>query len=225
MWQLVQGHAIRRSRALSMNRAEGHAAMALVAQRVDVRHVQHPGVLRTVRRVACQAAFRLDRSVLIDKRPAHIRVALGADHVLIDRRSQVVGLEGAVHVMAVGALDHAFVHRVMERHIELRLHVGVALEAERGLRSLEQRLCFAAVNAVATDAADVGLGVRRTRRSSGCAPAWQLRHLASTSLAEALAGSKILVTSPPPATCSLPGAMAVLAGDAIAFPCIRAILV
>ena len=42
------------------------------------------------------------------------------------------------------------------------------------------------------------------RSKLGCAPAWQLRHFSSTSLAEALAGLKILVMSPPPATCSLP---------------------
>ena len=54
------------------------------------------------------------------------------------------------------------------------------------------------------------------RSKFGCAPAWQLRHFASTSLAEALAGLKILVTSPPPSTCALPGAVAVLAGHPVA---------
>jgi hypothetical protein len=136
--------------------------VALVAQRVDVRHIQQPRVLRTVRSVATQASFRLDRGVLEDERPARLGVALGADRILIGRRLQVVVPEGAVNVVAVAALDQAFVHLVVERHIERRLHVGVALEAKRGLRSLQQRLFLAAVDAVAAGAADAGLGMRRT---------------------------------------------------------------
>ena len=42
------------------------------------------------------------------------------------------------------------------------------------------------------------------RSKLGCAPAWQLRHFASTSLVDAFAGLKILVVSPPPSTCALP---------------------
>jgi hypothetical protein len=41
-----------------------------------------------------------------------------------------------VHVMAIAALDQAFLNLVVKRHIERRLGVGVALEAESGLRSL-----------------------------------------------------------------------------------------
>src|ERR1039458_5005411 len=154
-------HAIRRSLPLTMNRAGSYRAMALVAEHVNIRHVQHPSVLRTVRRMACQAAFRFDRRVLVDKGPTHICVAFGADHALICRGPQVAVLEGAVNVMAVTALDGAFVYRVVEGHIELSFLIAVTLEAERGLRSLEQSLILAAVNAVAAGAADVGLGMRR----------------------------------------------------------------
>ncbi len=67
-----------------------------------------------------------------------------------------------MHVVAIAAHDQAFVHLVVERHIERRLRVGVALEAERRLRSLQQRFFFLAlVNAVAADTADVRLGVGR----------------------------------------------------------------
>ena len=154
-------HAILRSLPLTMNRAGSDSTVALVAQPVNVRHVQHAGVLRAVRRMACQAAFRFDRGVLVDKGPTHVRVALGADHALICRGSQVAVLESAVNIVAVTALDGALVHRVVEGHIELSFLVAVTLEAERGLRSLEQRLLFAAVNAVATDAADISFGMRR----------------------------------------------------------------
>jgi len=55
-----------------------------------------------------------------------------------------------VHVVAIAARDQAFVHLVVERHIERRLSVGVALEAERRLRSLQQLFFFLALmNAVA----------------------------------------------------------------------------
>ena len=114
-----------------------------------------------MRTVAAHAAFRFDRGVLVDKRSTHLRVALGADQIRIISGTQVAFLECAVHVVAICALDQAFIHLVMERHVECRFGVGMALEAESGLRSLEQRFFLAAVNAVAAGAADVGLGVRR----------------------------------------------------------------
>jgi hypothetical protein len=131
---------LRRSCAHPVNRAGRDRAMALVAQCVDLRHVQQPRVLRTMRRVAPQAPLRLDRGVLEDEWPARLRVALGADRILIGRGLQVVVPEGAVRIVAVAALHQAFIHLVVEGHIERRLHVGVALKAERGLRSLEQLL-------------------------------------------------------------------------------------
>ena len=75
------------------------------------------------------------------------------------------------------------------------------------------RLVLAAVNAVATDAADVGLGVRR-RAKSGCAPAWQLRHFSSTSLVECLGGVEDLGHVTTTRYVLAARAMAVLAGHA-----------
>ena len=66
-----------------------------------------------------------------------------------------------MHVVAIAARDQAFVHLVVERHIERRLSVGVALEAERRLRSLQQLFFLALMNAVAAGTADVRLGVGR----------------------------------------------------------------
>ncbi len=67
-----------------------------------------------------------------------------------------------MHVVAIAARDQAFVHLVVKRHIERRLSVGVALEAKRRLRILQQLFFFLAlVNAVATGTADVRLGVGR----------------------------------------------------------------
>ncbi len=84
-------YVFRRPRAHSVNVAGSYAAVALVAERVDGRHVQQAGVLGTVRSVASQTSLGLDRDVFIDERPARLRVALGADHVLVGRGLQVVG--------------------------------------------------------------------------------------------------------------------------------------
>jgi len=138
--------------------------MTLVAQHVDVRHVQQARILRAVRTVARRASFRLDRGMLVNERSTHIRVALGADLVLIGRGPQVIVPEGTVHVVAVAALDQPLIHPVMERHAERRLYVTVALIAERRLRGLEQVLRrLAVVNAVTACATDTGLAVRRTQ--------------------------------------------------------------
>src|ERR1700691_2347501 len=154
-------YGFRRPRAHSVDRVGSYAAVALVAERGDGRHVQQAGVLGTVRSMASQTPLGLDRDVFKDERPARLGVALGADRVLVGRGLQVVGSEGAVHVVAIAARDQAFVHLVVEGHIERRLSVGVALEAKRRLRSLQQRFFLALMNAVAAGTADLRLGVGR----------------------------------------------------------------
>jgi len=66
-----------------------------------------------------------------------------------------------MRVVAVRAFHQPFLHLVVEWHVELRLGVGVALEAKLGLLNLEQLLtCLAMVNAVAADAAHIVLAMR-----------------------------------------------------------------
>ena len=144
-----------------MNRVARNCAVALIAQRRDGRHVQQTGVLGSVGRMATRASLNLDGCMFEDERPTRLGVALGANRILIGGGLQIVVAEGAVNVMAIAALDQAFVHLVMERHVEVRLHVGVALEAEFGLTGLQQVLILGGMNRVATDAAHIGLGVRR----------------------------------------------------------------
>ena len=109
--------------------------MALVAQLIDVRHIQQAGVLRSVGCMAGDAAFSPDSSVFVDERTARLGVALGADRVLVCGDLEIGRLERAVNVMAVVARQQAFIHLVMEGHCELRLDAGVAAIAERRLRS------------------------------------------------------------------------------------------
>jgi hypothetical protein len=156
-------YGFRRPRSHSVNIVCSYAAVALVAERGDGRHVQQAGVLGTVRSMASQTPLGFDRDVFKDERPSRLGVALGADCVLVGRGLQVVGSKSAVHVVAIAARDQTFVHFVVERHIERRLNVGVALKAEGRLRSLQQHFFFLALmNAVAANAADVRFGVGRT---------------------------------------------------------------
>ena len=130
--------------------------------RVYGRAIEQPRIRSAVREVAGRAAFGLDDIVLIDKRPGCLGVALGADRIHLRRGTKILLVECAVRIVAVGALHQSFFHLVMEGHVELRLGVGVALEAEFRLRNLQQLLLvFAVMNAVAADAAHVVLAVRR----------------------------------------------------------------
>src|ERR1035441_2343246 len=66
--------------------------------------------------------------------------------------------------MAVSALNQAFIHLVMERHIERWLDVGVALIAELRLGGLQQLvLRVPGMDAVAACAAHPRLGMRSAR--------------------------------------------------------------
>jgi len=116
-----------------MNGACGNWAMALVAQLVDVRHVQQAGILRSMGGVACDAAFSPDSSVFVDERSACLGVALGADRILIGGDLEIRGLERSVHVVAIAAAQQAFIHLVVEGHRKRRLDAGVAAVAERRL--------------------------------------------------------------------------------------------
>ena len=190
--------------------------MAGVAQVVDARHVQEPCVLRTVRTVATHAAFCLYRGMLVDKWPTHLRVALGADQIRVISGAQVALLESAVHVMAICALDQAFIDLVVEWHIECRLGVGVALEAELGLFCLKQLLGrFRSVDAVAAQAADVRFGMRgaiEVGMGAGVAAEAGVIDLLRAEFFEALDLRDVATAI----DVSLAGTVAALAGDAFA---------
>ena len=108
-----------------------------------------------MRRMAIGASLRLKRRMFIDKRSERVNVALGTNSVLGRTQAHHLGLESAMGIMAVGALNQAFGDSVMERLHKRRIDVGVALIADRWLRGLQQgslRRCF--VNIVAVGAAD-----------------------------------------------------------------------
>jgi len=142
--------------------ARAHWAMALVAQRVDVGHVQKPRILRSVRRVAAQASFTLDRRMLIHERSTRLCVALRANRILVRGRFQIVVAERPVHVMAVAATHQALIHLVVKRHCKRWLDTRMALVAEVRLRRHQQRrIRNRLVDAMAAQATHPRLGMRR----------------------------------------------------------------
>ena len=134
--------------------------------------------------MAAQATLSLHRRVFEHEGAARLGVALGADSILIRGGPDIVVAKGAMNVMAVAALEQALIHLVMKGLRERGLDVCVALIAERRLVGFEQlgfrsggytcgdftsRAVNAgftpqAVDAVATGATDVGLGVRRAQK-------------------------------------------------------------
>jgi len=128
---------LRRPGAHPMDCGGANRAMALIAQRIDIGHIQEPRILRTVRSVATKAPLGLDRGMLKDKRSACLRMALGADRILIGCGLEVVISKRAMRIVAIGALDQALVDLVVKGHIKARFDIGVALEAKGRLADFE----------------------------------------------------------------------------------------
>ena len=142
----------------------GNRAVTLVAELIDVRHIQQPGILRSVRRVAGYTAFCPDSSVLEDERATCFRVALRADRVLIGSDFEIAGLEGSVHIVAVAAAHQALIHLVVEGHRKCWFDGRMALETKVWLRSYQKRrVRHGLMNAVTAKTAHAGLRMRRAQ--------------------------------------------------------------
>ena len=139
--------------------------MALETDRVNVGAVQKPRIRPSVRRVACDAAFRLDHVMLVDKWSRRLCMALGADSILLRGSAQSFCPKRAVRIVTIRATDQSLFNLVVKGHAELRLDVGMALEAEFRLLNFEQlfRGC-AGVDAVA--AKNVELTIDSIRANS-----------------------------------------------------------
>jgi len=94
-----------RSRAHPVNRRGSDRTVALVAQRIHIGHVQEPRILRAMWSVTPKTALGLDHGMLVNKRPTCLRVALGADRILIGSGLEIVIAEGAMWIVAVGTLN------------------------------------------------------------------------------------------------------------------------
>src|SRR5262249_50177846 len=90
-----------------------------------------------------------------------VGVALEADGVARGRSAELARFESAVLIVAINALDQAFVNAMVEGTGECLLHLQVAVETELGLLLAQQVLVFLGiVRIVAVGAADIVLQVR-----------------------------------------------------------------
>src|SRR6185437_8034827 len=119
--------------------AEAGGGVALQAKDIHVGDFQQVGAGGAMRVVASHAAIHLDGLVLEDEGAAFVHVAGVADGIGGGGGAELVRDGGAVGVMAVAALDQAFVHLVVGGHLELGSAGHVAGVAEGRLGQLKQR--------------------------------------------------------------------------------------
>ena len=155
---VMEGRGARRT-------TETGIGVALQAEQVDIADFQHVGVRPAMHLVARAAPVDLHSGMLVDERPLLLGVALKADGVLRGGSAHLLRTRGAVDVVAIAALNQAFIYAVVERHREFRFLREVAAVAEFGLRLGEKELLrFGVMWRVARDAAHAVLRVDRVQR-------------------------------------------------------------
>ena len=100
--------------------------MALQAEQIDVAHSQHVHIRAGVGNMAGCATLDLYGLVLEYVGPLLVGVAGEANGILCSGSPHLLGPNGSVRIMAIGAKDQAFVDAVMERHLKLSFLLKVA---------------------------------------------------------------------------------------------------
>lgn len=108
--------------------------MTLEAELVHLGPVDQMRIRRAVRGVTGQAALDLHRRMLVLEGPGFIGVAVQTDGLLGCGSAQLVSLESTVRIVAITALDQAFVHPMMSRLGKIRFDLAVATVTKQGLR-------------------------------------------------------------------------------------------
>jgi len=108
------------------------------------------------------AALGLYWHMFIDEGAGFVRVALGADGIPAGQRPYLPESRRSMHVMAVTALDKAFLDSMVVGLAEVCLRGCVASVAELGLRRSEQVFrFFGIVRRVTIQAANIAAGMGR----------------------------------------------------------------
>lgn len=118
-------------RACRLNRP--HAMIDAVTGQTELRHPardQQSRISRTMRCMTGNASFGLDRRVFIGERALLVGVTLDASGIGARGQPRLFEFKAAVRVMTIGTLHRAFENFVMERLLELMLHLGMATETE-----------------------------------------------------------------------------------------------
>jgi hypothetical protein len=112
--------------------------------------------------MARRAALHFHYRMFIYERSRSLDMALRANCILSCSVPKLFSLERSVRIVAVGTLHQPLVNLVVEGHGELRLNIGVALEAKLWLGHFEQVLrLLTRVNAVTAHATNLGLPMFR----------------------------------------------------------------
>ena len=132
VWQVMQGVTVVDPASNLYAAADSGLWHWLQSVSID-GHVQQPRILRSVRRVAGHAALSPDRGMLEHERSARLGVALGAD-LRSDRRSISDCCARKVPCTSWQSVHFTRPSFTLwwNRHVELRLLIGVALVAELG---------------------------------------------------------------------------------------------
>ena len=121
---------------LVMGRSRGPLSgkcVALQAQQIHLAHAQETWISRPVGRVTTAAPFSLHRYMLINERALLVGVALDANRISAGHGPHLAEGSGAVDVMAVAALDQAFVYSMVIRLREVGLRGYMTSVAEARL--------------------------------------------------------------------------------------------
>lgn len=130
--------------------------MTLQAQEVDLAYAKKAWIVRPVRRVATGAAFCFHGYVFIYKGSLLVGVTLRADRISAGSSSGLPQCGCAMNVVAVAAVDQAFVDAVVICLGEVRFSRGMTAVAELGLGPGQQVLrLFGVVRRMTIDAAYV----------------------------------------------------------------------
>ena len=155
--------------------------MALQAKQVDVAHPEHVNIRAAMRNMTGRATLDLYGLVFEHKRPLLIGVARDTNCVLCWGGSHLLGTNGAVRIVTIGALDQSFVNSMAERHFKLGLLLEMARVAQLGLRLRQQKLFgFRLVRRVTGDATDIVLRMDRVDCVHMLRPAGVATHATGT---------------------------------------------
>lgn len=139
--------------------------VAFQAKQIYVAALEQTRIAGAVRRMAGDAALSLDGRVLPGEGTCFVSVAVKANLVLGGGGAQLTRQEAAVLVVAVGAIDQAFIHPMVEGLGEIRLHFLVAGVAQSRLRGFQQLpVDLGRMDGVAIHASHIVLEVLRTKK-------------------------------------------------------------
>lgn len=114
------------------SRTARHVRVALETKQVHVADPQHVDICSPMGGVARRAALDFHRFMFVYEWPLFVGMTLETDLILGRSGSQLLWPYRSVRVMAVRALDQAFIHAMMKRHGKLRLLLLMACVTERG---------------------------------------------------------------------------------------------